>query len=79
MTFLPQFVSAGDPHAPGKLFFLGMLFIPLSLPVTVPMVLAADGFSRLLRKSPRVTRVVDYLFAGIFSAFALKILTAQAR
>ena len=79
MTFLPQFVSAGDPHAPGKLFFLGMLFIPLSLPVTVPMVLAADGFSRLLRKSPRVTRVVDYLFAGVFSAFALKILTAQAR
>ena len=79
MTFLPQFVSAGDPHAPGKLFFLGMLFIPLSLPVTVPMVLAADGFSKLLRKSPRVTRVVDYLFAGVFSAFALKILTAQAR
>ncbi|EKF18688.1 LysE family translocator [Nitratireductor pacificus] len=79
MTFLPQFVSASDPHAPGKLFFLGLLFIPLSLPVTVPMVLAADAFSQLLRKSPRVTRVVDYLFAGVFSAFALKILTAQAR
>ena len=79
MTFLPQFVSASDPHAPGKLFFLGMLFIPLSLPIVAPMVLAADGFSQLLRKSPRVTRVVDYLFAGVFSAFALKILTAQAR
>lgn len=79
MTFLPQFVSAGDPHAPGKLFFLGLLFIPLALPVTAPMVIAADGFSRLLRKSPRVTRLVDYLFAGVFSAFALKILTAQAK
>ena len=51
MTFLPQFVSVSDPHAPGKLFFLGLSFIPLSLPITVPMVLAADRFARLLKAS----------------------------
>ena len=79
MTFLPQFVSADDPHAPQKLLFLGLLFIPISLPVTVPMVLAADAFARLLRKAPKVTRVIDYLFAGVFSAFAFRILTAPAR
>lgn len=79
MTFLPQFVSASDPHAPGKLFFLGVFFVALSIPITAPMVIAADKFAGLLKKSPRVTRIVDYLFAGIFSAFALKILTAQAR
>jgi threonine/homoserine/homoserine lactone efflux protein len=79
MTFLPQFVSVDDPHAAAKLFSLGFLFIIISVPVTVPMVLAADGFSGLLRKSPRVTRIIDYLFAGVFSAFALKILTAQAK
>jgi threonine/homoserine/homoserine lactone efflux protein len=79
MTFLPQFVSADDPLAPQKLLFLGLLFIPVSLPVVVPMVLAADGFARLLRKAPRVMRVVDYLFAGVFSVFAVRILTAQAR
>jgi threonine/homoserine/homoserine lactone efflux protein len=79
MTFLPQFVSAHDPHAPGKLFFLGLMFIVLSIPVTVPMVLAAEKFSAAMKASPRVTRVVDYLFAGVFSAFALKILTAQAK
>ncbi|MGE0500987.1 MAG: LysE family translocator [Rhizobiaceae bacterium] len=79
MTFLPQFVSADDPSAPGKFFFLGLSFIPLSLPVTIPMVIAADRFAGLLKKSARVTRYVDYLFAGVFSAFALKILTAQAR
>jgi threonine/homoserine/homoserine lactone efflux protein len=79
MTFLPQFVSADDPHAAGKLLFLGLSFIPLSLPVTIPMVLAADGFAGLLSRSPRVTRVIDWLFAGVFSAFALKILTAQAK
>ena len=51
----------------------------LSLPVVAPMVIAADKFAGLLKKSPRVTRIVDYLFAGVFSAFALKILTAQAK
>ena len=79
MTFLPQFVSAHDPHAPGKLFFLGMLFVAISIPVTTPMVLAAEQFASVMKASPRATRVVDYLFAGVFSAFALKIVTAQAR
>ena len=79
MTFLPQFVSASDPHAPGKLFFLGMFFIVFSVPVTAPMIIAADKFAGLLKKIPRVTRIIDYLFAGVFSAFALKILTAQAK
>ena len=46
MTFLPQFVSAHDPNAPGKLFFLGVMFIVLSIPVTAPMVFAAERFRR---------------------------------
>ncbi|MHB2267435.1 LysE family translocator [Aliihoeflea sp. PC F10.4] len=79
MTFLPQFVSASDPNAPGKLFFLGAMFIVLALPVTVPMVIAADSFSALLKRSPRVTRIIDYLFASVFAAFALRILMTNAR
>ncbi len=79
MTFLPQFVTPRDPYSPHKLFFLGVMFIVLALPLTIPMILAADKFAGLLRKSPKITRVVDYVFAGVFSAFALKILTAQAR
>ncbi len=79
MTFLPQFVSAQDPNAPGQLFLLGAMFVALSISVTAPMVIAAERFSHLFKKNPRVTRVVDYLFAGVFSAFALKILTAQAK
>lgn len=79
MTFLPQFVSAHDPNAPGKLFFLGLMFIVVSIPVTAPMILAADGFAAMMKRNPRVTRVVDYLFAGVFSAFALKVITAQAK
>ncbi len=79
MTFLPQFVSSTDPNAPGKLFFLGMMFVVLSLPATAPMVVAADRFAAAMKRNPRATRLVDYLFAGVFSAFALKILTAQAK
>ena len=79
MTFLPQFVSAHDPHAMGKLFFLGLSFIPMALPFTIPMVVAADRFAGLLKKNPTVTRIVDWMFAGVFSAFALKIITAQAK
>jgi threonine/homoserine/homoserine lactone efflux protein len=43
MTFLPQFVSASDPNASGKLFFLGLLFIVLALPITAPMA-SSPGF-----------------------------------
>ncbi|GAA0595795.1 LysE family translocator [Paenochrobactrum glaciei] len=79
MTFLPQFVSAHDPHVTGKLLFLGLIFIPMALPFTIPMVLVADKFAGLLKKNPKVTRIIDWLFAGVFSAFALKILTAQTK
>jgi threonine/homoserine/homoserine lactone efflux protein len=79
MTFLPQFVSAGDPNASGKLFFLGLLFIAIAIPMTIPMIVAADSFAGLLKKSPKVTRIIDYLFAGIFSAFAIKILLTNAK
>jgi len=78
MTFLPQFVSASDPHAAGKLFFLGLSFIPLSLPVVIPIVLLADGFAGFLKKSPAVTRTFDYLFAGVFGFFAVRILFTDA-
>lgn len=79
MTFLPQFVSASDPHASGKLFFLGLMFILLALPIVVPIVLMADSFARLLRKSPKVTRLVDWLLASVFSAFALRIIAIQTK
>ena len=77
MTFLPQFVSASDPHAPGKLMFLGIMFIIVSLPIVTPLIWVADRFAEFLKQSPKVTRIIDYLFAGVFSAFAVKILLTQ--
>ncbi len=55
------------------------MFVVISIPVCGPMVFAADRFAAAMKASPRVTRYVDYLFAGVFSAFALKIITAQAK
>ncbi|MBA5778642.1 LysE family translocator [Stappia sp. F7233] len=77
LTFLPQFVTAGDPNAAGKLIFLGLYFVLLSIPICGAMVLGADAFSKTLRRSPRVMRTFDWLFAGVIGGFALKLLWAS--
>ncbi|MFD1327824.1 LysE family translocator [Mycoplana ramosa] len=79
MTFLPQFVSAGDPDVTGKLVVLGLLFIVLGMPVNTIIVLAADKLSIWLRNNKRVLRGLDYTFAGVFSIFAAKIFMTQGR
>ena len=79
VTFLPQFVAADDPHAAGKLVFLGLYFIGINLPFCVLLVLGAERVTTWLRGRPRVLRGIDYGFAGIFGFFAMKILAAQSR
>ncbi len=77
VTFLPQFVSASDPHAAAKLVFLGLGFIVIATPFSIAMILSADRIAGLLRRSPRATRVVDYLFAAVLGGFALKLLATR--
>ncbi len=79
VTFLPQFVSAGDPHVARKLLFLGVTFILVNLPVCGSLVLAADRIALVLRRSPRATRIVDWLFAGVLGAFAARLIFTQAK
>lgn len=79
VTFLPQFVTAGDPDAPGKLFFLGGEFIAISLPLMVLIVGFAQWIADAFRRTKWVERTLNYSFAAIFTAFAATILTAQAR
>jgi threonine/homoserine/homoserine lactone efflux protein len=78
VTFLPQFVHAGDPHASGKLFFLGLWFIAVAVPLTIPMILGAASIARFLHSTPKALRIVDYGFAGVMAAFALRLVTVQA-
>jgi len=77
MTFLPQFVSPLDPYAPEKLLFLGLLFSVVAIPMTLPMIFAAGRLTGFLKRSPKVTRFVDYLFATVFGAFAVRILLTE--
>jgi threonine/homoserine/homoserine lactone efflux protein len=78
LTFLPQFVSAHDPHAGGKLMFLGLYFIALAVPICLVLILAADRFTAAIRRSPRVMRAIDWLFASLMGAFAVRLLFARA-
>lgn len=79
MTFLPQFVSAGDPAVTQKLAFLGIYFIVIGMPVNLVVVLAAGWLAAWLQANPKVLRGIDYTFAGVFSIFAVKIFFTQAR
>ena len=79
VTFLPQFVHAGDPGAPGQLFFLGLEYFVLSLPAGIALVWFADFITKALTRSKTVERVLNWGFAGVFASFAAIILSAQSR
>jgi threonine/homoserine/homoserine lactone efflux protein len=79
VTFLPQFIDAGDPHAQGKLIFLGLFFVAANFPLTVLMVFGAERLVDSLKRRPALMRAIDYLFAGIFGFFAARILMTQAK
>jgi threonine/homoserine/homoserine lactone efflux protein len=79
LTFLPQFVDANDPHAAGKLLFLGVYFVVQSYPLAVLLVLGAGRLVGGLKRRPGVQRTINWLFAGVFSAFAIKVLATQSR
>jgi len=79
ITFLPLFVAADDPHASGKLMLLGSYFVLISIVLGTVMILLAERLIATLKRNPKVMRAIDYLFAGVFGAFAMSILTAQAR
>ena len=78
MTFLPQFVSASDPHAGPKLMFLGLYFIVLAIPICFALIFAAERFTGAIRRSPRLMRAIDWLFATLMGAFAVRLLFVRA-
>lgn len=77
-TFLPQFVTAGDPAASGKFLFLGLTMIVVSTPITVVMILAAGRVSSTLRGSRRLARLIDWVFAAVMGGFAARLLLSRA-
>ena len=70
VTFLPQFISASDPHASMKLFVLGFGFIAITTLVNAIVVLVAGHFVAAAKRNPRALRIFDYGFATLMGAFA---------
>ncbi len=79
VTFLPLFVSADDPAAAGKLFFLGAYLVIVSVPLAALLIFGAERAIDTLRRKPAIMRGIDWAFAGVFGFFALTILMAEAK
>ena len=79
VTFLPQFIDASDPSASGQLLFLGLFFLLIGIPTNAVVILIAERFTNFMQSSPRAMRIFDYGFAGIVTAFALKLVLTQGR
>ncbi|MCB1449183.1 MAG: LysE family translocator [Nitratireductor sp.] len=74
LTFLPQFVSPSDPHATGKLVFLGLVFSIVGVLTMIPLLFVASAFATRMRTSPRLLRAMDWILATILGAFAIRLL-----
>jgi threonine/homoserine/homoserine lactone efflux protein len=79
VTFLPQFVSPTDPDAAKKLLFLGMFFAVVNAPICVGLIFFAERIASFLKRSPRVMRIVDWAFATVLGAFAVRLALIESR
>lgn len=79
ITFLPQFVSPGDSNPTARLLILGAGFIGVAVPICVAQILLAGAVADVLRRSPRATRAIDYVFAGVMGAFAVRLAFAEGK
>ena len=77
VTFLPQFISARDPHASMKLFVLGFGFIAITTVVNAIVVLVAGHFVAAAKRNPRALRIFDYGFAALMGAFAGRLIWGE--
>jgi threonine/homoserine/homoserine lactone efflux protein len=58
--------------------FLGLYFIALAVPICFALIFAAERFTGAIRRAPRVMRAIDWLFATLMGAFAVRLLFARA-
>ena len=79
VTFLPQFVDAGDPAATQKFFLLGAAFVAIGSAVNAGVILVAARFIAAARANSRAIRLFDYGFASLMGAFAARLLIAEGR
>ncbi len=79
VTFLPQFIAAGDPEAASKFFALGLAFVAIATLVNGAAILVAARFVAAARAHPGAIRAFDYFLASVMGAFAVRLLIVQGR
>jgi threonine/homoserine/homoserine lactone efflux protein len=61
------------------LFALGLGFIAITTTVNAIVILVAGRFVAAAKRNPRALRLFDYGFAALMSAFAARLVWAEAR
>ena len=76
-AFLPQFVSANEPHPLSRMFVLSAAFMMLTLVVFVGYGLFAASIRNHVISRPRVVTWMRRIFAGAFVALGAKLALAD--
>jgi threonine/homoserine/homoserine lactone efflux protein len=77
LAFLPQFVSAGEPHPIARMLELSAVFMLLTFVVFVGYGLFAASIRRHVIARPRVLIWLRTTFAGAFAALGAKLAFAE--
>ncbi|MCD6032589.1 MAG: lysine transporter LysE [Thermomicrobiales bacterium] len=77
LAFLPQFVSANDPHTVSRMVGLSAIFMLLTFVVFVGYGLGAAALRRHVISRPRVLTWMRRTFAGAFVALGAKLALAE--
>lgn len=78
VTFLPQFVDPGDPHAAFRIGVLGGLYGIIGAPFCVLLILGAERVSGAFARSRRLRRTLDVATASLFGAFAARLVLSRS-
>ena len=73
LAFLPQFIAPGSSVPLYELSMLSLVFMVMTFIVFVCYGLAANGFSRYVVNSPKLTIGLQRSFAMIFAALGIKL------
>jgi threonine/homoserine/homoserine lactone efflux protein len=79
LTFFPQFVPADAPHPVATFALLGVILCAVNLPLYAGLALAGERAGRWLSEGGRAAKAVNWLTAGVFAAFAARLLATSVR
>jgi threonine/homoserine/homoserine lactone efflux protein len=77
LAFLPQFADPSRGHVIQQIFFLGMVFILVTLLVFGGIALLAGAVGAWLTNTPRAQTIMNRIAGAVFVAMALKLVTAN--